>query len=208
MDELIIEIVDGNHVFKKGGRKLDSRILNCARSRKVKEHQLIVMELEDVVLWLKTINLQHLQLKELCKQQGEMKAIEDICRSIRANFIAAVVTYQKFFTKCHGISITPLKPEKIYTAEQQDIHGRIDKLRNKLLAHIDHSELLTHKLYAITDPNGEFSPSIYPIYIKANHAIDDVSDKFIQLVEFLISQQNSEYTKSGQALMSTEFGRQ
>lgn len=51
---------------------------------------------------------------------------ESTVEDIREYFMAAVVTYQKYFTKCYGISITPLNPEKIYSKEQVEMHCRVE----------------------------------------------------------------------------------
>ncbi len=206
MSELIIERAeDGGYIFKKGNRRLDSRVLDCPRARKIKEHALIAAELVGVISWLNKIIPLHEQF--VARSEGGMSPdSENIAEDIRAYFIAAVVTYQKYFTKCHGVSITPLNPEKIYNKEQLEMHGRVEELRNKLLAHVDHSDLLSHELHAISDPKGVYTPSILPTFFRTNHFVEDALDDFVQLATFLMNYQNQQFIKAGQALMDKEFG--
>ncbi|EGQ8006884.1 hypothetical protein G5Y06_004536 [Vibrio parahaemolyticus] len=206
MSELIIDKnSDGEYTFTKGGRQLDSKELDCPRARKVKEHALVASELVSVKSWLIKVKALNDEFTVMAKD-GMTEESQSLADDIRAYYTSATITYQKYFTKCHGVSITPLKADKIFSKEQLELHKRVEDIRNKFSAHVDHSDLFTHDLYALYDPKNEFQPSIIPVFNRHNHLVDDVLEDFINLVDFLVNQQHESYKKAGQALMDKEFG--
>ncbi|HHF2863452.1 TPA: hypothetical protein ACPJZT_003302, partial [Vibrio alginolyticus] len=142
---------DGEMRFEKGGRFLTGEKLDSHQARRVKECALICTELDDALFWL-------MEMRELIKDSPEeivekTEQAEREARIARAYFTSACITYFKFFTHGHGMSVK-LDASKLYDASQLALHNDIEELRHKLMAHIDRSDEFTHDLYSIVDPKG------------------------------------------------------
>ncbi|GIU08196.1 hypothetical protein [Shewanella sp. MBTL60-112-B2] len=194
---------EGDYRFSKGGRILNSRKLDSVRARRVKECALIYTELADVIHWLQ--ELQKLTMETPQNVASKTVESEAIARLSRAYFTSACITYFKFFTHGHGMSVK-VDANKLYSHQQLDIHNNIERLRHKLMAHIDSTDDFTHELFAIEDPIKEYCPSIVPVFFRTNHFNEEKLAEFIDLVTFLHDHFVKQYEQSGHSLMDEVFG--
>lgn len=193
----------GKLIFTKFGKTLVSTKLETKLARRVRECAFICTELEDSIYWLErlvTLIDSHPNDATERTQENEIFAKE-----ARAYFTSACMTYYKFFTHGHGMSVKA-DANKLYSQDQLATHALVEELRHKFMAHIDHSDNLSGDIYSLEDPEHRLSPSIIPVFKRTNHFLDYKLEDFLALVKFLYTHFDKQYEQSSRVLMESVFG--
>ncbi len=194
---------DGEFIVKRDGVTLNSKVLDSKLARRVRECALICVEMNEVLYWLE--ELIKLQTTHTFDADVRTPDNERYAMTARSLFTSACVTYFKYFTHGHGMSIK-LVAKKLYDCDQLQTHEAIEEMRHKLIAHIDNSDYLSINLFALKDPRNPSKTSIVPQIVRTITLLDAKLDSFIELVKLVYKHYANEYNKYCHALMKNELG--
>ncbi|EGR1757958.1 hypothetical protein ACWO0M_004683 [Vibrio parahaemolyticus] len=156
---------------------LPTKVLNDKISQSYVGYRLIKSDLESVLEWAK-VSVTILEKKS--KSESDKRVLHSL-------FVSMVTMYWKCFADTKGRHRMKLNPKWI-DDKHRHIHEHLKNIRHNFAAHSGSDPFESGYLLYFSDFDGRarFNPGIIPIYRKAGHADNELTNNIILLVTSIV----------------------
>lgn len=165
--------------------------------RRLIEIDFMVRELGTVIDWIDIA----IKSAPAPNDKGEIQVTHEELLYLRSLTTSIVTTYGKFFSGNRGFKYKP-KVSEFFSEEEIKSHDKCIKLRNKIIAHIDDTEMFNVDCNLISNPKDKHGLRIIPFHFVATALGSDMLSDFKIMAVKLRTHCEEQYSLSGDVVFN------